>query len=288
MKNELGQLVKRYGLYAALAAAVIISAAAANGSKSDRSAVVIYDASAESISLADMNDSSEAVRTTEAPRETSAVTTTAKAPKKTSAKTAKTASEKRTEEAAEIYFPIDINLVTFEELIAIDGVGESTAEAILSYRDSVGVITYMEQLLEISGIGEGKLELLCGYLYVDDGDYSPPTATIEPETVPPQETEAVTASPATTTAATTTVPPVRTETIGETVTEPPEPERRSVDINTADEEEIAECLLIDPELAEGIVEMRETIGGYSSYLELLYVKGMSKELLAELKEFILV
>ena len=45
-------------------------------------------------------------------------------------------------------FPIDVNLVTFDELTAIDGVGEKTAKDILSLRDSLGVISDMDQLLE--------------------------------------------------------------------------------------------------------------------------------------------
>jgi competence protein ComEA len=59
-----------------------------------------------------------------------------------------------------------------------------------------------------------------------------------------------------------------------------------VNVNTADEEEIAECLLIDEKVAESIVEIREEIGGYTNVLELLYADGMSEKLLNSLREYI--
>ena len=47
-------------------------------------------------------------------------------------------------------------------------------------------------------------------------------------------------------------------------------------------------LLIDEELAEMILDVREQLGGrYESYLQLLYVSGISKEFLSELKEYII-
>ena len=49
-----------------------------------------------------------------------------------------------------------------------------------------------------------------------------------------------------------------------------------------------ECLLIDEDLAEKILEIREQLGGkYENALQLLYVDGISKVKLSKMKEFIL-
>lgn len=285
MKDKFRKLLKQYGLYIVLGSALIISAVViAFLNKSDNDPVVIF-AGSSVVESSESEDSSEKEQTAKetAKVKTTKVTTT-KIPRETASKTTKetTVEPSETEtEPAEVSFPIDINYVTLDELMAINGIGESTARSILDYRASVGVIRNMEQLLEISGIGESRLALLSEYLYVDDADYSPPTTTTS--TAATTTTTATTKPPKTTTTTTTTP----TVTVTVTETEPPEPERRSVNINKADAEEIAECLLIDMELAERIVDIREQLGGeYESDLQLLYVKGISKEFLKEIREFI--
>ena len=295
MKDRLGKMVKMYGIYALLAAALLISAAATVFStKSDSNSVVIYAESSdtEDSGMEESMGVSETTRNTKkttSPKESTLVLTTTKAPKETSPKTTGITTEKfdgdvTYEEVTEITFPIDINLVNFEELTAINGIGESTANAILEYRDSVGVITYIEQLLEISGIGESKLAMLSQYLYVDDADYSPPETTT---TVSERPESSTTTATTTTTTTVTTAPPVITTSVNETEPDSPEPERQEVNINAADASEIAECLLIDTELAEKIIETREILGGqYENFLQLLYVKGISEEFLNEIRDYI--
>ncbi len=51
---------------------------------------------------------------------------------------------------------IDLNTATMDELMLLDGVGEKTAQNILSYREQHGGFTDISQLLEVSGIGEKK------------------------------------------------------------------------------------------------------------------------------------
>ena len=55
---------------------------------------------------------------------------------------------------------INLNSATAAELTRLPGVGEVTAEAIVSHRDTVGSFTSVEQLLDISGIGPAKFEKL--------------------------------------------------------------------------------------------------------------------------------
>lgn len=55
---------------------------------------------------------------------------------------------------------INLNSATAAELMQLPGVGEVTAEAIVSHRDTVGSFSSVEQLLDISGIGPAKFEKL--------------------------------------------------------------------------------------------------------------------------------
>ena len=74
----------------------------------------------------------------------------------------------------------------------------------------------------------------------------------------------------------------------ETPTEPAPQEMREVNINTASADEISECLLIDIELAEGIVSLREQIGYYSSVDELFLVDGLGKKTISRVAGYVIV
>jgi competence protein ComEA len=54
--------------------------------------------------------------------------------------------------------PIDLNTATAEQLDALPGVGPSTAQAIVSYRQEHGRFRSVDELLEVRGIGPSKLE----------------------------------------------------------------------------------------------------------------------------------
>ena len=55
---------------------------------------------------------------------------------------------------------VNLNSATAEELMQLPGVGEVTANAIVSHRDTVGSFESVEQLMDISGIGPAKFEKL--------------------------------------------------------------------------------------------------------------------------------
>ncbi len=211
-------------------------------------------------------------------------TVSATVPAETSSGTeTQTQTEVRTEM---IYsFPADINLVTAEQLMQIDGIGEVTAQKILDYRSGVGVIRNMDMLLEIDGIGEATLDKLKGYLYVSEGDYAEMTTSAE-ETGE-ERTEKVTTeipSAAAESAASTTAETSTRTSAAETTTAAPR--MKKVNINTAGAQELSECLLIDIGLAEDIVELRTNIQYFVNDLELLYVDGFSKEMLVERRPYI--
>lgn len=68
--------------------------------------------------------------------------------------------------ATAVSYPINLNTATVEELVSIDGLGESRASAIIEYRDYLGGYTSVEQIKEISGIGDATYAKLAPYLTV--------------------------------------------------------------------------------------------------------------------------
>jgi len=53
---------------------------------------------------------------------------------------------------------ININTAAVEELVVLDGIGESLAAEIISHRDKNGSFSRPEDLMKVSGIGKKKFE----------------------------------------------------------------------------------------------------------------------------------
>ncbi|MDE5670426.1 MAG: helix-hairpin-helix domain-containing protein [Eubacterium sp.] len=70
----------------------------------------------------------------------------------------------KTEKA--VSFPIHLNNCTAEDLMAIDNVGETRANAIIAYREYLGGYTSVEQLKNISGIGDSVYASIAPYVTV--------------------------------------------------------------------------------------------------------------------------
>lgn len=83
-----------------------------------------------------------------------------------SVKSASSASKSSDNSATAVSYPINLNTATVEELVSIDGLGESRASAIIEYRDYLGGYTSVEQIKEISGIGDATYAKLAPYLTV--------------------------------------------------------------------------------------------------------------------------
>lgn len=62
---------------------------------------------------------------------------------------------------------ININTAGKEELMTLSGIGESKAEAILSYREEKGEFHTIEELMQIPGIKEGTYNKLCNDITVE-------------------------------------------------------------------------------------------------------------------------
>lgn len=85
---------------------------------------------------------------------------------KNRAKSSTAASKSSDNSATAVSYPINLNTATVEELVSIDGLGESRASAIIEYRDYLGGYTSVEQIKEISGIGDATYAKLAPYLTV--------------------------------------------------------------------------------------------------------------------------
>lgn len=184
------------------------------------------------------------------------------------------------------HFPMDINDATMEALICVPNIGEKTAESILAFIQEKGIISDMDMLLEINGIGEAKLNDLKRYFYVSD-IYTVTTTTATNKTASDTASKKTTTTKQTTTVLKTTAPketkPPKTTTVTTTT---PTRVRKKVNINTADADELMECLLIDRTQANEIVAMREEIGGYTNILEILYCESISDGLYSEIDDYL--
>lgn len=188
-------------------------------------------------------------------------TTTTTASTTTKKSTITTTTPATTSTKKTYIFPVDVNTVTFEQLLDIPQIGEITAQKIIDFRNEHGVITDIDTLIEIDGIGETKLQLLKQYLYVNA------------DIVPPQTVIITITQPQTTTT-------TQTTTIKKSM--------RKVNINTASADEIANCLLLDLDMGQKIVELRNKIDYYSTSLELLYVEGFTKTMYNKVKDYVVI
>lgn len=217
------------------------------------------------------------------------VSSTVTAETKTSAVTEGKAvsGETVTADVAVIYsFPADINTADEECLSSVNGINRNVAEEIVRYREKRGKIRDLNELLDVYGVGERTLSVIKEHFYISEEDRIPLTTTVSVKMTAPVKTtvpRVTTEKPKTSRAAKTTTSEMTTSEVTATA-----PVMRRVNINKTDASELAEALLIKPELAEAIVELREKIGAFVNDLELLYVDGFSETMLVERREYIII
>ncbi len=179
-----------------------------------------------------------------------------------------------------VIFPVDINNVTKEQLMYIDGVGEKTATSIISYRIENGGFVLMEQLLEIDGIGQKTYEKLLNYLYVSI-DSTVTSQSITQSTVKPETTAFPTQTTVPLTSETTTVTVTTTLSTTSAISYP-------IDINFATKEELMTLKGIGESKAESIIRYREEVSYFYSIYEITNVSGIGDATFENIRNYIYV
>lgn len=72
-----------------------------------------------------------------------------------------------TEQAQKQKGLINLNTASTEDLCSLKGIGETRAQAILSYREEIGGFRSIEQLKEVSGIGDSLFNQIKQNIYIE-------------------------------------------------------------------------------------------------------------------------
>ncbi len=66
----------------------------------------------------------------------------------------------------EVNYPVNINTASFDELMAVKGIGETKANLIINYRKEVGRFNSIDDLQNIKGFGQATIAKLAPYITV--------------------------------------------------------------------------------------------------------------------------
>ncbi len=154
-------------------------------------------------------------------------------------------------------FPADLNTVTKEQLMQIDGIGEKTAQKIIDYRIAIGGYTSIGQLLNVDSIGEKTLEKLKKYLYVlNSADNSSSTSDSDGKSSKPTTEKNIVKYP--------------------------------LDINFATYDELVTLSGIGDDKAKNIISHRKAKGYFYSIEEIMLVDGIGQKTFDGIKSKIIV
>ena len=266
----------------AVSAAVIAVSACVSliiGNSSENSVIIVNDRS-NAVEYSETEQATTSVSTKSSVKipKTTTTTTVTSTSRTTVSTTVRTTSLKSTEvpiiscetEAAdyeeEILF-IDINTAEKEELTKLKGIGEYLANEIISYRDEYGGFNNIEEIMNVNGIGEKIFAEIAEFIYVENPVYSSDEEVSEE--IVPDEPEP--------------------ETICEDIPQETEITLEScipININTADREILMLLPNVTEETADEIIELRSSLGGFSHVYELIYLKSLSQNQIAEITDYL--
>ena len=194
----------------------------------------------------------------------------------------KTSTVNTTSIADEMPLYIDINKADCDSLTRLEGVGEALAQAIIRYREENGGFRNIEEIMNVHGIGEGIFYAVRDFIYVENSIY--PEIDNEQEDIPEYDDEQEYDNEQ---EGESEVIPEITE---EIPTEPPLTleDVAPIDINSADIELLMLLPNVDEEIAAKIIELRDSIHGFSNTYELLYIEELTQDDVAEILEYVVV
>lgn len=187
-----------------------------------------------------------------------------------------------TTETESVNFPIDINSAGIDELKTLDGIGDATASKIIEYRETYGSFKNREELLNVSGIGEKKLEKIYDFIFVENESYDEPDNSdseiydyndYNDDDIRLEESD------------------FSDEQDSVPETEPTEittEEFILINLNTALKEDFMKLPYVDENIADDIIELRNTIQYFSHPYELLMVESLTQQQVAEIIKFVTV
>lgn len=76
---------------------------------------------------------------------------------------------------------VDLNTASYSLLNHVSGIGKTTAQNIISYRDENGSFTNRKELLNVKKLGKKTFEQCAGFVKIDNPDYPLDNTTIHPE-----------------------------------------------------------------------------------------------------------
>lgn len=185
-------------------------------------------------------------------------------------------------ETEPVVFPININTAGINELTALNGIGETTAAAIIEYRETNGLFRNRNELINVNGIGEKKLADIYESIFVENESYDTNNDVYDVYEQPceeyidyeeysePQEeyTEEITEE-------------IPAETAEETTV-------YIVNLNNASKEELMRLPYVDDVIADDIIELRNTIQHFNHPYELLMLESLSQEQATEIIKYVTV
>jgi len=167
--------------------------------------------------------------------------------------------------------PININTATVEELTQLPGIGPSTAQKIVEYRQQIGRFTSIEQLLEIPRIGTLTLERIKPYITVGEEEKHPEIKK-EVQEVEKKEIKEEKQPIAL---------PVQPTSLPEK--EEIKEEKQKFNLNTVTEEELLN-LGFSQTAAKNVIRYRTKVGGFKSVDELYKIPYVKPVVVDKVKE----
>lgn len=74
--------------------------------------------------------------------------------------------DEQSNDVSSVFFPIDINGASLNELTELPGIGQALAGEIIAYREAHGRFSHVEELINVPGIGENRLEAILSLITV--------------------------------------------------------------------------------------------------------------------------